>query len=96
METTITGHRLSSIGTNVSGACSCSLNKTCIDPSHSCNCDSNKNEWRDDSAQLTDVKDVGVTKLFVLQHKNALPGVEGRISLGPVRCLDSSEFVVMK
>lgn len=74
------------------GACPCSVNKTCVDPNQSCNCDVKENKWNSDEGYYQDPHSLGITNMYFLQQKDLDDEAQGRITLGPLECVETSEF----
>lgn len=73
------------------GACPCSVNKTCVDPNQSCNCDVKENKWNSDEGYYQDPQSLGITNMYFLQQKDMDDEAQGRITLGPLECVETSE-----
>lgn len=63
-------------------------NRNCSNPSKRCNCDAVDQRWRSDEAELHDPKHLGITEMFFLQPNNLANDAEGRITVGPLKCLE--------
>jgi hypothetical protein len=76
------------------GSCPCKQNKTCSDPNESCNCDNVKtdNKWDADEGTYSDPHALGITSMYFLQQKNLVEESRGRITLGPLKCVETSEY----
>ncbi|XP_049874531.1 axotactin isoform X2 [Pectinophora gossypiella] len=76
---------------NVSrGYCPCGVNATCVNPTQSCNCDANENKWHSDEGTLVDPKSLGIMEMFFLQQKDLTEEAQGRITLGPLECVETN------
>ncbi|XP_059474027.1 axotactin isoform X2 [Neocloeon triangulifer] len=79
---------------NVSpGVCPCKENNTCVGgPQTDCNCDSNSNDakWLSDEGVFTSPKSLGVTEMFFMQQANLDADGQGRITLGPLECVEAN------
>ncbi|KAI5645545.1 laminin G domain-containing protein [Phthorimaea operculella] len=76
---------------NVSrGYCPCGVNATCVNPTQSCNCDANDNKWHSDEGTLVDPTSLGITEMFFLQQKDLTEEAQGRITLGPLECVETN------
>lgn len=74
------------------GACPCSVNKTCVDPNQSCNCDVKENKWNSDEGYYQEPHSLGITNMYFLQQKDLDDEAQGRITLGPLECVETSEL----
>ncbi|XP_017127336.1 uncharacterized protein LOC108146046 isoform X1 [Drosophila elegans] len=72
------------------GACPCSVNKTCVDPNQSCNCDVKENKWNSDEGYYQDPQSLGITNMYFLQQKDMDDEAQGRITLGPLECVETN------
>ncbi|CAK1586389.1 unnamed protein product [Parnassius mnemosyne] len=72
------------------GYCPCGVNATCVNPTQSCNCDANENKWHSDEGILLDPKSLGITEMFFLQQKDLTEEAQGRITLGPLECVETN------
>ncbi|XP_045536292.1 contactin-associated protein like 5-3 [Papilio machaon] len=72
------------------GYCPCGVNATCVNPTKSCNCDANENKWHADEGILLDPKSLGITEMFFLQQKDLTEEAQGRITLGPLECVETN------
>uniref|UniRef100_A0A3Q3NJL1 Contactin-associated protein-like 4 n=1 Tax=Mastacembelus armatus TaxID=205130 RepID=A0A3Q3NJL1_9TELE len=64
--------------------CACSLQGSCVDPKHPCNCDADRIEWANDSGLLTHKETLPVRSLVLGDlHR---PGSESAYRVGPLRC----------
>ncbi|XP_043070141.1 axotactin isoform X1 [Drosophila bipectinata] len=72
------------------GACPCSVNKTCVDPNQSCNCDVKENKWNSDEGYYQDPHSLGITNMYFLQQKDLDDEAQGRITLGPLECVETN------
>lgn len=77
---------------SVRGACPCSVNKTCVDPNQSCNCDVKENKWNSDEGYYQEPHSLGITNMYFLQQKDLDDEAQGRITLGPLECVETSEL----
>ncbi|XP_038206358.1 contactin-associated protein like 5-1 isoform X1 [Zerene cesonia] len=78
------------IGNVKRGYCPCGVNATCVNPTQSCNCDANENKWHSDEGTLVDPKSLGITEMFFLQQKDLTEEAQGRITLGPLECVETN------
>ncbi|XP_055383495.1 axotactin isoform X2 [Condylostylus longicornis] len=72
------------------GGCPCSVNKTCTDPNQSCNCDVKENKWNSDEGYYVEPHSLGITNMFFLQQKDLDEEAQGRITLGPLECVETN------
>ncbi|KAL0872124.1 hypothetical protein ABMA27_004544 [Loxostege sticticalis] len=72
------------------GYCPCGVNATCVNPTQSCNCDANENKWLSDEGVLVDPKSLGIIEMFFLQQKDLTEEAQGRITLGPLECVETN------
>ncbi|XP_030373394.1 uncharacterized protein LOC115623264 [Scaptodrosophila lebanonensis] len=72
------------------GACPCSVNKTCVDPNQSCNCDVKENKWNSDEGFYREPHSLGITNMYFLQQKDLDDEAQGRITLGPLECVETN------
>ncbi|RWS30076.1 Contactin-associated protein-like 5, partial [Leptotrombidium deliense] len=82
------GRTVNSLGSEINGRCTCSIGKNCVDVDKYCNCDSEKGTWEVDSGTFTNPDDIGITRVYITQP-NMTSDSEGRLSVGPVKCVDS-------
>lgn len=75
-----------------SGSCPCAQNKTCEDPNQACNCDKIDNKWSSDEGYFSDPSSLGITHMYFLQQKNLDDDSQGRITLGPLECVETSKI----
>lgn len=68
------------------------VNKTCSNRTHSCNCDFPDAKWNSDEGHYLTSKygGLGITKMVFLQQENLQPDALGRITLGPLECVETS------
>ncbi|XP_039995159.1 contactin-associated protein-like 4 [Xiphias gladius] len=64
--------------------CACSLQGSCVDPKHHCNCDADHTEWANDSGLLTHKENLPVRSLVLGDVQR--PGSESAYRVGPLRC----------
>ncbi|XP_037944033.1 contactin-associated protein-like 4 isoform X2 [Teleopsis dalmanni] len=83
-------HTVDFLGNVKRGACPCSVNKTCVDPNQSCNCDVKENKWHSDEGYYTEPHSLGITNMFFLQQKDLDEEAQGRITLGPLECVETN------
>ncbi|XP_037048941.1 contactin-associated protein-like 5 isoform X3 [Bradysia coprophila] len=78
------------------GSCPCSVNHTCEDPKQTCNCDVKENKWFADEGFYSNAQSLGITNMYFLQQKDLEEEAKGRITLGPLECVETNtqKFVV--
>lgn len=70
--------------------CACSLQDSCLDLSHDCNCDADYDQWTEDSGLLTHKETLPVRSLVLGDiHR---PGSEAAYRVGPLRCHGDKNF----
>ncbi|KAJ9577003.1 hypothetical protein L9F63_006440, partial [Diploptera punctata] len=73
------------------GSCPCAVNKTCVDHTRSCNCDINTDpRWYSDEGYYTTPESLGITQMVFLQQKDLDNDAQGRITLGPLECVETN------
>ena len=72
------------------GSCPCSHNNTCEDPTLTCNCDANANKWFSDEGNYSGTQSLGITSMYFLHQKDLDVDAKGRITLGPLECVETS------
>ncbi|XP_033821141.1 contactin-associated protein-like 4 [Periophthalmus magnuspinnatus] len=70
--------------------CSCGLHQTCLDPSHYCNCDADRDHWTNDSGVLTQKDTLPVRSLLIGDVQRAES--EAAYMVGPLRCHGDQNF----
>ncbi|XP_041986307.1 contactin-associated protein-like 5 isoform X2 [Aricia agestis] len=78
------------IGNVKRGYCPCGVNATCVNPTQSCNCDANENKWHCDEGTFVSPTSLGITEMFFLQQKDLSEEAQGRITLGPLECVETN------
>lgn len=78
--------------TSYRGSCPCSINQSCEDPNQSCNCDSKESKWFTDDGYYESVSSLGITDMYFLQQPDLDEEAKGRITLGPLECVETSEY----
>lgn len=77
------------------GSCPCKELKTCEDPNENCNCDkpisTTGKEWSSDEGEFKDPQALGITTMYFKQQKNLEDDSKGRITLGPLKCIETSK-----
>lgn len=72
----------------------CTVNRDCKHTNVFCNCDADEPRWLLDEGYLTQPEDLGITQIFALQQRNLVPQAEGRITLGPLECVEASNLSI--
>uniref|UniRef100_A0AAV2KTM7 Uncharacterized protein n=1 Tax=Knipowitschia caucasica TaxID=637954 RepID=A0AAV2KTM7_KNICA len=70
--------------------CSCGLQHTCLDPSHYCNCDADREHWTNDSGLLVQKDTLPVRALLIGDVQR--PESEAAYMVGPLRCHGDRNF----
>ncbi|XP_065204178.1 axotactin isoform X2 [Planococcus citri] len=78
------------IGNVKRGSCPCAENRTCVDPGLSCNCDVSEEKWLSDEGFFITPSSLGITKMVFLQQKDLDVKALGRITLGPLECVEAN------
>lgn len=65
--------------------------QNCQHTSVFCNCDADEPRWLSDEGFLTQPEELGITQIFALQQRHLIPQGEGRITLGPLECVEASK-----
>ncbi|XP_043500081.1 neurexin-2 isoform X6 [Polistes fuscatus] len=81
------------IGNVNRGSCPCSENRTCVDENMSCNCDvssGNAGKWLSDEGYYKTPDSLGITGMVFLQQKDLEEDAQGRITLGPLECVETN------
>lgn len=68
------------------------VNKTCSNRTHSCNCDFPDAKWHSDEGHYLTSKygGLGIIKMVFLHQENLQSDALGRITLGPLECVETS------
>ena len=69
-------------------------NQNCKHSGVFCNCDADEQRWLSDEGYLTQPEDLGITQIFALQQRRLVPQAEGRITLGPLECVEASKLLL--
>ncbi|GIY29013.1 contactin-associated protein like 5-1 [Caerostris darwini] len=95
MESSGSSHYITSIGSQPEG-CTCANTKACANSSLLCNCDIADARWRVDEGQYKNPIHLGITRIYILQPDDLEASAEGRLTLGPLECLetDTQEYVI--
>ncbi|XP_065161032.1 axotactin-like isoform X1 [Atheta coriaria] len=79
------------IGDVKRGTCPCSVSQRCENPSQWCNCDDvEDNKWNSDDGYYTLGNSLGITEMVFLQQSNLPEDALGRITLGPLECVETN------
>ncbi|XP_063236083.1 axotactin isoform X2 [Bacillus rossius redtenbacheri] len=78
------------VGSSRRGACPCAVNHTCVSPKLSCNCDMPEGKWLSDEGFFTSGDSLGITDMVFLQQKDLGEDALGRITLGPLECVETN------
>ncbi|XP_069472865.1 contactin-associated protein-like 5 isoform X2 [Ambystoma mexicanum] len=70
--------------------CACGLEERCLDMRHFCNCDSDKNEWANDTGLLTYKEHLPVAQIVITDTNRSNSEAAWRV--GPLRCYGDSSF----
>uniref|UniRef100_A0A1B6DJE8 Laminin G domain-containing protein n=1 Tax=Clastoptera arizonana TaxID=38151 RepID=A0A1B6DJE8_9HEMI len=72
------------------GSCPCAVNRTCVNPEQSCNCDISESKWLSDEGYYISPSSLGITQMVFLQQKDLEENALGRITLGPLECVETN------
>ncbi|XP_043284971.1 uncharacterized protein axo isoform X2 [Venturia canescens] len=78
------------IGNVNRGSCPCGMNRTCVNPDLSCNCDVSAGKWLSDEGYYESPDSLGITGMVFLQPKDLVEDAQGRITLGPLECVETN------
>ncbi|KAK0082695.1 hypothetical protein PV325_009995 [Microctonus aethiopoides] len=78
------------IGNVSRGSCPCGMNRTCVDSDLSCNCDVSAGKWLSDEGYYESPNSLGITGMVFLQQKELEEDAQGRITLGPLECVETN------
>ncbi|XP_068991293.1 axotactin isoform X2 [Neodiprion pinetum] len=78
------------IGNVSRGSCPCGMNRTCVNPKLSCNCDVSAGKWLSDEGYYETPESLGITELVFLQQSDLDVDARGRITLGPLECVETN------
>lgn len=70
-----------------------SVNRTCVNSNLSCNCDvstGNAGKWLSDEGYYETPDSLGITGMVFLQQRDLEEDARGRITLGPLECVETS------
>lgn len=71
----------------------CLVNRTCVSPEQSCNCDISEAKWLSDEGYYISANSLGITQMVFLQQKDLEENALGRITLGPLECVETSKYL---
>jgi hypothetical protein len=66
-------------------------NRTCVNPTQSCNCDISEGKWNSDEGYYISPTSLGITQMVFLQQKDLEEDALGRVTLGPLECVETSK-----
>lgn len=69
------------------------VNRTCVHSNLSCNCDVstvNAGKWLSDEGYYETPDSLGITGMVFLQQRDLEEDARGRITLGPLECVETS------
>ncbi|XP_046663141.1 neurexin-4 isoform X3 [Homalodisca vitripennis] len=72
------------------GSCPCAVNRSCVNAEQSCNCDISEAKWLSDEGYYISPDSLGITKMVFLQQKDLDEDALGRITLGPLECVETN------
>ncbi|XP_048515012.1 uncharacterized protein LOC105689244 isoform X2 [Athalia rosae] len=78
------------IGNVNRGSCPCGMNRTCVNPKLSCNCDVSAGKWLSDEGYYESPNSLGITEMVFLQQRDLEDDAQGRITLGPLECVETN------
>lgn len=81
---------ITSIGSQPEG-CKCAETRSCANSSLLCNCDVADPRWRVDEGEYTNPNHLGITRIYILQPEDLEPTAEGRLTLGPLECVETGK-----
>ena len=61
-----------------------------MDNDLSCNCDISESKWHSDEGHFNTPSSLGITEMVFLQQKDLDADALGRITLGPLECVETS------
>lgn len=67
-----------------------------MNPELSCNCDVSAGKWLSDEGYYESPDSLGVMKMVFIQQKDLEDDAQGRITLGPLECVETSIIFLMK
>uniref|UniRef100_A0A8D8Y5X7 Contactin-associated protein-like 2 n=1 Tax=Cacopsylla melanoneura TaxID=428564 RepID=A0A8D8Y5X7_9HEMI len=72
------------------GSCECAVNRTCVNPDQSCNCDASLAKWLSDEGHFKTPHSLGITEMVFIQQKDLVDKSVARITLGPLECVETN------
>lgn len=90
MESSGSREYITSIGSRAEG-CQCSETRSCANSSLLCNCDVVDSRWRVDEGNYTHANHLGITRIYILQPDDLEASAEGRLTLGPLECVETGK-----
>ncbi|XP_026677276.1 contactin-associated protein-like 2 [Diaphorina citri] len=72
------------------GSCECAVNRTCVNPEQSCNCDASLPKWLSDEGHFKTPNSLGITEMVFIQQKDLVEKSMARITLGPLECVETN------
>lgn len=81
----------------IRGTCPCSIERKCENPNLWCNCDDIEDDkWNSDEGYYTTGNSLGITQMVFLQQHDLKEDALGRITLGPLECVETSNLTMGK
>lgn len=75
----------------IRGTCPCAVDRKCENPALWCNCDDIEDDkWNSDEGYYTTGSSLGITQMVFLQQQDLKEDALGRITLGPLECVETS------
>ncbi|XP_023288585.1 uncharacterized protein LOC105702087 isoform X3 [Orussus abietinus] len=84
------GSTVDYIGNVNRGSCPCGMNRTCVNPNLSCNCDVSAGKWLSDEGFYESPDSLGITGMVFLQQRDLEEDAQGRVTLGPLECVETN------
>lgn len=75
------------------GTCPCAIGRKCENPSQWCNCDVSEDKWNSDEGYYVHSNSLGITEMVFLQQPGLPHDAQGRITLGPLECVETSKLI---
>ena len=66
-----------------------------MNPTQSCNCDISEGKWNSDEGFYISPNSLGITQMVFLQQKDLEEDALGRITLGPLECVETSMYLTI-
>ncbi|XP_058168365.1 axotactin [Anopheles ziemanni] len=89
-KSSMNNNTVDSLGEVKRGSCTCAVGTNCEDVNQSCNCDANLNRWLSDEGYFKEPPNLGITQMYFLQQKGLDEESQGRITLGPLECVETN------